>query len=114
MTKQALNNLETGKAIDEMVRIIVERFDPDKIILFGSHAKGEAGPDSDIDLLVVMPVDGSKREKRIEIRLALHNIHIPKDIIVVTLGELEKYRNSAGTIIYPALQEGRAIYERVA
>jgi uncharacterized protein len=47
--------------ISEMVRRIVEGFHPDKIILFGSYARGAAGPDSDADLLVVMPVKGSKR-----------------------------------------------------
>jgi predicted nucleotidyltransferase len=56
--------------IDRMVKRIVRKFHPEKIILFGSHARGDAGPDSDVDLLVVLPVEGSKREKRIEIRLA--------------------------------------------
>ena len=46
--------------IDEMVRRIVGRFDPEKITLFGSHARGTGGPDSDADLLVVMRVSGSK------------------------------------------------------
>jgi len=49
--------------IDEMVRRIVSQFHPDKIILFGSHARGEAGPDSDVDLLVVMTVEGPKGGK---------------------------------------------------
>src|SRR5450830_61090 len=57
--------------ISEMVRRIVEGFHPDKIILFGSYARGAAGPDSDADLLVVMPVKGSKREKAIEIDVEL-------------------------------------------
>ena len=43
------------KTIDRMARLIVRRFDPDRIILFGSHARGQAGPDSDVDLLVIMP-----------------------------------------------------------
>jgi predicted nucleotidyltransferase len=51
-----------GKKIDAMVRRIVQRFDPEKVILFGSHARGTAGPDSDVDLLVVMTVRGSKRD----------------------------------------------------
>lgn len=98
--------------IDEMVRRIVKRFDPEKIILFGSHARGTAGPDSDIDLLVIMPVSGSKLAKQVEIRLALHDIRAAKDVIVVTPDEFERRRNIAGTVIRPALREGWVVYAR--
>ena len=100
--------------IEEMVRRIVAGFDPEKIILFGSHARGDAGPDSDADLLVVMKVSGSKREKAVEIDLALAEIGLPKDVIVVTPEEVERYKDLVGTIIYPALREGEVVYERVA
>jgi predicted nucleotidyltransferase len=98
--------------INEMVRRIVKRFDPEQIILFGSHAKGTAGPDSDVDLLIIMPVSGSKREKQIEIGVALHDIRIPMDIIVTTPEEVERRKNLVGTIIRPALREGEIIYVR--
>ena len=98
--------------IDEMIRRIAERFDPDQIILFGSHARGTARHDSDIDLLVIMPVTGSKRETQIEIRCALHDIHVAKDIIVATPDEVERRRNIVGTIIRPALREGKVLYAR--
>jgi len=98
--------------ISEMVRRIVEGFHPDKIILFGSYARGAAGPDSDADLLVVMPVKGSKREKAIEIDVELAGIGLPKDVIVVTAEEVEKYRDVVGTLICPALREGKVLYER--
>ena len=75
-----------------MVRRIVERFHPDRVILFGSHARGTAGPDSDVDLLVVMPVAGSKREKQLEVRLAVHEFKVPKDIIVTTLPAMDPVR----------------------
>lgn len=100
--------------IEEMVRRIVAKFDPEKIILFGSFARGEAGPDSDADLLVVMRVSGSKRSKALEIDRALLDIRLAKDVIVVTPEEVERYRERVGTIIYPALREGEVIYERVA
>ena len=106
--------IDIQQTIDEMVRRIVTQFDPERIILFGSHARGTAGPDSDVDLLVVMVFEGSKREKQVEVRLALHDIRIPKDIVVVTPDELERYRDVVGTIIRPALREGKAVYERVA
>lgn len=100
--------------IQEMVRRIVERFHPEKIILFGSYARGTAGPDSDVDLLVVMPVSGSKRRLAIEIDIAIAGLGLPKDVIIVTPEEVEDYRDQVGTIIYPALQEGKVLYERAA
>ena len=103
----------TAHNIDLMVKRLVERFDPQRIILFGSHARGTAGPDSDVDLLVIMPVIGSKREKQVEMRIALHDIDEPKDIIVVTPGDVERERDIIGTIIRPALREGKVLYDRI-
>ena len=100
------------KAIREMTRRIVEEFHPERVILFGSHATGRAGPDSDVDLLVVMPVEGSKRQKQLEIRLALHDIRVPKDIIVSTPDEFEWRREIVGMIEEPAAREGNVLYAR--
>ncbi len=101
------------KTIDRMVRRIVERFHPDRVILFGSHARGAAGPDSDVDLLVVMPVTGSKRAKQLEVRLAVHEFKLPKDIIVTTPEDFEWRKEIPGTVERPAAREGRVVYERV-
>ena len=98
--------------IDKMVRRIVKKFKPEKIVLFGSYARGTPTRDSDVDLLIIMPVSGSKREKRIEIGVALHDIRIPKDIIVATPDEVERRKNLVGTIIRPALEEGKVLYAR--
>lgn len=67
---------EISRTIDKMVQRIVDRFDPERVILFGSYARETAGPDSDVDLLIVMPVSGSKRERQLEIRLALREFRI--------------------------------------
>jgi predicted nucleotidyltransferase len=90
----------------------VERFHPEKIVLFGSYARGTAGRDSDVDLLVVTPVSGSKRRLTIEIDIAIAGLGLPKDVIVVTPEEVEDYCDQVGTIIYPALHEGKVLYER--
>jgi predicted nucleotidyltransferase len=102
----------TAEAIEEMVERLVEKFDPDRIILFGSHSRGSATPDSDVDLLVIMPVSGSKRENRIEMRVALHDIPVPKDILLATPEEVARYGDAVGTLIRPALREGRVLYAR--
>ena len=107
-----METLTAERAITEMVRRIVERFDPERIILFGSHARGAAGPNSDVDLLVVMPVEGSKREKQLEIRKALRGIRAPIDIAVSTPEEFEWRREIVGTIEYPAVTEGKLLYAR--
>jgi uncharacterized protein len=101
-------------AIAEMVRRIVAEFHPEKIVLFGSHARGTAGPDSDVDLLVVMPVKGSKRQQMVAIDVRLAGVGVSKDVIVATPEEVERFRDVVGSVIYPAMHEGRILYERVA
>ena len=101
-------------AIAEAVRRIAEHFDPERIILFGSHAVGNAGPDSDADLLVIMRVAGSRREQAVRIDLALAGIPIPIDVLVVTPEDVEKYRDCNGAIICEAVREGKVVYERAA
>jgi uncharacterized protein len=100
------------KQIDTMVDRIVRRFGPEKIILFGSHARGDAVADSDVDLLVIMPVTGSKRQKAVKIGVALHDILISKDVIVVTPEEFEWRKDIVGTIEWPASREGKVLYAR--
>ena len=102
----------TEQAIQLMVDRLVERFDPDQIILFGSQARGTTGPGSDVDLLVIMPVSGSKRAQQLELRMALHDIAVPKDIILATPDEVARRRDIVGTIIRPALREGKVLYAR--
>ena len=100
------------RAIQAMVRRIVRQFRPERVILFGSHARGDAGPDSDVDLLVVMPFEGQKHKKQVQIRVALHDIRVPKDIIVTTPEDFEWRKEIPGTIEYPAVREGRVLYAR--
>ncbi|MFA6242473.1 MAG: nucleotidyltransferase domain-containing protein [Candidatus Hydrogenedentales bacterium] len=109
MKKQAVSH---DASIRRMVQRIVLGFDPERIILFGSHARGNPGPDSDVDLMVVVSVPGSKRERQLEIRLALHDIRVPKDIIVSTPEEFEWRKSIVGTIEEPAAREGKVLYAR--
>ena len=91
---------------------IVENFHPQEIILFGSHARGEATVNSDVDLLVVFPELSSKRQMTLAIRQALSDLPIAKDIVVTTPQEIAEYGHLVGTVLKPALQEGQVLYER--
>ena len=102
----------TQRAIEAMVQRLVECFAPDQIILFGSQARGGASPGSDVDLLVIMPVTGSKREKRVEMRVALHDITVPKDILLATPEEVIRDRDLVGSLVQPVLREGKVLYVR--
>jgi predicted nucleotidyltransferase len=96
--------------LDEIVRRIVRIARPEKIILFGSAARGDMGPHSDIDLLVV------KRGKYRHIDLVgdiyanLRGVGAAVDIIVATPEELQRYGESFALVYYPALHEGRVLY----
>lgn len=92
-----------------MVRRIVARFDPEQVILFGSYAKGTAGPDSDADLLVVMDVQGSKRPKVVQIYRELAGVGLAKDLILVTPEEMERRRDEPGSLVHSALEEGKQL-----
>lgn len=100
------------KHVRVMVSRIINSFDPDKIILFGSYARGTAGPDSDVDLLIVMPFTRSKRETQLEIRRVLHDVEVSKDILVSTPEEYAWRKDVVGTIEYPATREGKVLYAK--
>jgi len=91
---------------------IVQRFHPLRVILFGSQARGDAGPQSDVDLLVVFSELEDKRKAAVEIRRALADLPVCKDIIVTTPQEIAERGHLVGTVLRPALKEGRVLYER--
>ncbi len=98
--------------ISAMTQRIVEQFHPVSVILFGSCARGEAGRESDVDLLVVLPRVKHKRRETVAIRRALADFPVSKDIIVTTPEEIERRGNVVGTVLRPALREGRVLYEQ--
>jgi predicted nucleotidyltransferase len=100
------------RTVAAMAHRIVRRFRPEKVILFGSHATGRAGLDSDVDLLVVMPLTTSKAAHELEIRAALRAFHTPKDVIVTTPEAFEWRRAVPGTIERSAARSGRVLYEK--
>ena len=83
-----------------------------RIILFGSRARGDAGAESDVDLLVVFPEVADKRKAAIEIRRALADLPVSKDIVVTTPAEIARRGDLAGTVLCLALREGTVLYEQ--
>ena len=98
--------------IPRMVARIVDQFQPLRVILFGSYARGDANVNSDVDLLVVLPDTTDKRQSAIAIRRALADFPVPKDIVVTTPEEIARRGNLIGTLLRPALREGKVLYER--
>lgn len=98
--------------IRTMVDRIVQRFHPLRVILFGSHARGSAVPESDVDLLVVLREVADKRRMTVEIRRVLGDLAVSKDIIVTTPEEIARRGDLVGSVLWPALREGKILYEQ--
>lgn len=102
----------TSELLEEIKRRILAVSNPEKIVLFGSYARGDFKPDSDLDLLVVQGDVKAVRQESVRLRRALRGLLIPIDVIVVTSQQMERHRDTVGLIYGPALQEGRVLYER--
>ena len=98
--------------ITPMVERVARDFHPLRIILFGSHARGEAGRDSDVDLLIVLDQCPNRHQAALAIRRALAGFPVPKDIIVTTPDEIARRGDLIGTVLRPALREGKVLYDR--
>ena len=108
-----LSQDKVAELLDEIVQRIVAVSNPEQIILFGSYARGDTGPDSDLDLLVVKDVKAPRQES-VQIRRALRGLLVPIDVIVATPQHINQHRHTIGLIYRPALQEGKVLYEQSA
>ena len=104
--------MTTEATISTMVDRIVGRFQPSRVLLFGSHARGDASEWSDVDLLVVMGDETDTRAAAVEMRRSLGDMSASKDIVVTTPEEIASRGDMAGTVLHAALREGRVVYER--
>lgn len=105
----------TGNAPSEailrtMVRKIVAEAHPLRIVLFGSAARGQMGPHSDLDVLVIMPDGTHRRETVRRLYRALYGLGQAKDIVVVTEEDVRRFGDEPSLVICPALEEGRELY----
>ena len=111
MTLAETANLPQAQVLDRIVDRVSAVAQPQRIVLFGSGARGEIGRNSDLDLLVIVRGQVHRRALAQEIYRNLRGIAVPVDIIVATEQDVVQYGDRVGTILRPALREGVTIYE---
>ncbi len=106
--------MKENQELTLITNCIIREYQPDKIILFGSWARGNADEQSDIDLLVISDreKDLPRYQRGLDVRLALSQFQTPKDILFYTHEDVERWRDVPHTFINTVLNEGRALYER--
>jgi predicted nucleotidyltransferase len=95
--------------IDEAARRIAQAAPGARVILFGSQARGEAGPDSDIDLLVVQPRVDDRFGEIVRLQRVLAPLRLPADVVVVSEAHVQEWGDVQNTMLHDALREGRVL-----
>lgn len=103
---------QMAKVAKEVTRRILQTVQPERVLLFGSSARGEPTKDSDLDVLVIVKGPVHRRALTQEIYRSLYGIITPVDIVVATVQDIQQYGESVGSILRPALREGKVLYER--
>ena len=101
-----------AQTLEEAVRRLATQFEADRVILFGSYARGAADEHSDVDLLVLGRFQGNRRSLMVAMDRALRGLGFARDIVVMTPEEFERDRQIPGTLARPAALEGKVLYER--
>ncbi len=103
--------MTTEELLATATRLLIEAAHPLKIILFGSHARGDAGPASDLDLLVVLPTVASRRRETARLLALLARNRIRADVVVTSAGFFEAWREVPGTVLHEAARDGVVLYD---
>ena len=99
------------QTLDDIIRRIVEVAQPEKIILFGSAARGDMNRHRDVDLLIIKECANRASTYGARFIMNLDGVGTAVDAVVVTPDDVERYKDSHAVIVTPALQEGRVVYE---
>ena len=102
---------QVAKVVDEVTRRILSTVQPQRVLLFGSGARGEYNKDSDLDILVIMSEDVHRRKLAQKIYRSLRGLGAPVDVIVVTEDDVKNYGDKPGLILRPAIKEGQVLYD---
>ncbi|MEI8123104.1 MAG: nucleotidyltransferase domain-containing protein [bacterium] len=100
----------TQKQIKDFGRRLAREFQPRKVVLFGSYAYGKPSPDSDVDILVVMPLNGNPVDKSVEMRLKLQP-RFPLDLLVRTPAKIKERLAMGDDFIKDIFDKGKVLYE---
>jgi predicted nucleotidyltransferase len=99
--------------LNEMTQRLVDQFQPEQVILFGSHAWGVPNHDSDVDLMVIIAhSDSSDYERAVQAHHCLSGLGVPKDVIVKTRAEFDFYRDIRASLEHKIFEQGKVLYER--
>ena len=104
--------MDIQEALDKIVETLEREYDPEKVIVFGSHARGEAGPESDIDLFIIKQSDKREVERIREVSRLLRPRPASLDILVKTPEEIEHRLAIGDSFVNEVMREGRVVYER--
>lgn len=101
-----VSDTDIAKAVETLARVA----QPERIVLFGSHARGDAGADSDVDLLVIEREVEDRAREMVRLRRALRPLRIPVDLLVFSTADVVRWGDQPGSALYWALREGKVVY----
>ena len=108
---KAKEEMLTDLEISFIKKRLGEKYNPDKIILFGSQARNDSDKNSDIDLLVLINPNGNRRKLIVEMDRTLRGLNYSRDIVILSSKEFERDKYIAGTLARYAYLEGKVLYE---
>lgn len=101
----------SAESLNAAVRTLAEHARPERIVLFGSYARGEATEESDLDLLVIQREVLDRASEMVRLRRALRPLRVPVDVLVYSAEEVARWGEQPGSALYWALREGKTVYE---